>query len=59
MEKMLSAILIGNNIVNLSASALATTLAIHIHFYSRNCDGHPDGGDSDFWRDRTEEHGND
>lgn len=29
--KMLSAILIGNNIVNLSASALATTLAIHIH----------------------------
>ena len=30
--KMLSAILIGNNIVNLSASALATTLAIHIHF---------------------------
>ena len=31
-RKMLSAILIGNNIVNLSASALATTLAIHIHF---------------------------
>lgn len=30
--KMLSAILIGNNIVNLSASALATMLAIHIHF---------------------------
>ena len=30
--KMLSAILIGNNIVNLSASALATTLAIHIPF---------------------------
>ena len=30
--KMLSAILIGNNIVNLLASALATTLAIHIHF---------------------------
>lgn len=30
--KMLSAILIGNNIVNLSASALATTIAIHIHF---------------------------
>ena len=30
--KMLSAILIGNNIVNLSASALATILAIHIHF---------------------------
>lgn len=30
--KMLSVILIGNNIVNLSASALATTLAIHIHF---------------------------
>ena len=30
--KMLSAILIGNKIVNLSASALATTLAIHIHF---------------------------
>ena len=30
--KMLSAILIGNNIVNLSASALATTLAIHINF---------------------------
>ena len=30
--KMLSEILIGNNIVNLSASALATTLAIHIHF---------------------------
>lgn len=29
--KMLSAILIGNNIVNLSASALATTLAIKIH----------------------------
>lgn len=29
--KMLSAILIGNNIVNLSASALATTLAIRIH----------------------------
>lgn len=28
---MLSAILIGNNIVNLSASALATTLAIKIH----------------------------
>ena len=31
-RKILSAILIGNNIVNLSASALATTLAIHIHF---------------------------
>ena len=30
-SKMLSAILIGNNIVNLSASALATTLALHIH----------------------------
>ncbi len=29
-EKMLSAILIGNNIVNLSASALMTTLAIHL-----------------------------
>lgn len=29
--KMLSAILIGNNIVNISASALATTLAIRIH----------------------------
>lgn len=29
--KMLSAILIGNNIVNLSASSLATTLAIKIH----------------------------
>lgn len=30
-SKMLSAILIGNNIVNLSASALATTLAMNIH----------------------------
>ena len=30
-SKMLSAILIGNNIVNLSASALATTLAMRIH----------------------------
>lgn len=30
-SKMLSAILIGNNIVNLSASALATTLALQIH----------------------------
>ena len=30
-SKMLSAILIGNNIVNLSASALATTPALHIH----------------------------
>lgn len=30
-SKMLSAILIGNNIVNLSASALATTLAMKIH----------------------------
>lgn len=30
-SKMLSAILIGNNIVNLSASALATTLALKIH----------------------------
>lgn len=29
--KMLSTILIGNNIVNLSASALATTLALRIH----------------------------
>ncbi|MCR5195631.1 MAG: hemolysin family protein [Pseudobutyrivibrio sp.] len=29
-KKMLSAILIGNNIVNLSASSLATALAIHI-----------------------------
>ena len=29
--KMLSTILIGNNIVNISASALATTLAIRIH----------------------------
>ncbi len=29
--KMLSAILIGNNIVNLTASSLATTLAIRIH----------------------------
>ncbi|MDY2699098.1 MAG: HlyC/CorC family transporter [Suilimivivens sp.] len=29
--KMLSAILIGNNIVNISASALATTLAIKVH----------------------------
>lgn len=32
-EKMLSAILIGNNIVNLSASSIATALAIH-HFGS-------------------------
>ncbi len=30
-SKMLSAILIGNNIVNISASSLATTLAIRIH----------------------------
>lgn len=30
-SKMLSTILIGNNIVNISASALATTLAIRIH----------------------------
>lgn len=30
MQKMLSAILIGNNIVNLSASSLATTLAIRL-----------------------------
>ena len=30
-SKMLSTILIGNNIVNLSASALATTLAMRIH----------------------------
>lgn len=30
-NKMLSTILIGNNIVNLSASALATTLAMQIH----------------------------
>ena len=30
-SKMLSAILIGNNIVNLSASSLATTLAMRIH----------------------------
>lgn len=30
-SKMLSTILIGNNIVNLSASALATTLAMQIH----------------------------
>lgn len=30
--RMLSAILIGNNVVNLSASALATTLAIRINF---------------------------
>jgi len=30
-SKMLSAILVGNNIVNLSASALATTLAMRIH----------------------------
>ncbi|NBJ93780.1 HlyC/CorC family transporter [Parablautia muri] len=30
-SKMLSAILIGNNIVNISASALATTLALKIH----------------------------
>ncbi len=29
-EKMLSAILIGNNIVNLTASSLTTTLAIHL-----------------------------
>ena len=29
-SKMLSAILIGNNIVNISASALATTLAINL-----------------------------
>ena len=28
--KMLSAILIGNNVVNLTASSLATTLTIHI-----------------------------
>ncbi|MBR1930796.1 MAG: HlyC/CorC family transporter [Lachnospiraceae bacterium] len=30
-SKMLSTILVGNNIVNLSASALATTLALRIH----------------------------
>lgn len=30
-SKMLSAVLIGNNIVNLSASALATTLAMRVH----------------------------
>ncbi len=29
-EKMLSAILIGNNLVNISASSLATTLAMHL-----------------------------
>ena len=33
MSKMLSAILIGNNIVNLSASALATTLAYGLGGY--------------------------
>lgn len=30
-SKMISAILIGNNVVNISASALATTLALRIH----------------------------
>ena len=33
-QKMLSAILIGNNIVNISASSLATSLAYHFGGYT-------------------------
>lgn len=35
--KMLSAILIGNNIVNVSASSLATTLPIHLWIHGQHC----------------------
>ena len=51
--KMLSAILIGNNIVNVSASSLATTLAYS--FGGQHCYTDSDSGNPCIWRDYTEE----
>lgn len=50
-HKMLSAILIGNNIVNLSASSLATTLAIKLwgSVGARYCNRYPYISDPRLW----------
>ena len=50
-DRLLSTILVGNNVVNSLASSLATVL-----FVSQSFDGSHDGGDSDLWRDLTEKH---
>ncbi len=58
--KMLSAILIGNNIVNVSASSLATTLAYSFWWiYGQHCYADTDCCDPCIWRDYTEELCND
>ena len=58
---MLSAILIGNNVVNLYASSLATVLATHIwgNKIGRDCDGRSDAFDPDIRRDHAEDGGDD
>ena len=46
--KLLSAILIGNNIVNISASSLATDTCIQLwRLYGQHRDGDPDSSDPD------------
>ena len=60
-SKMLSAILIGNNVVNLYASSLATVLATHIRGNKivGIATGIPDAFDPDIRRDHAEDGGDD
>lgn len=57
--KMLSTILIGNNIVNMSVSALMTTLTIQLFrkCICRYCYRNPDTANSDLRRDHPKESG--
>ena len=55
-SKMLSAILIGNNIVNISASSLSATLAYAFGgIYGQHCNGSAYRGDPCIRRDHPEE----
>lgn len=59
-DRLLSTILVGNNVVNILASSLATVLFVQNlglwRYRSQSFDGSHDGGDSDLWRDLTEKH---
>lgn len=58
--KFLSAILIGNNIVNLSAASLTTSLAYGAgRFYGSNCQRYPYPCCPALRRDYTKDHGHD
>jgi len=54
-QRMLSTILIGNNLVNVGASAIATSIAINMfQSFAMNCNRSNDPSYFDFWRNNPQ-----